>query len=383
VQEGGRAVQGDFTTQQPLPEFPLWGKLKAGRNLISFDLEITARCNNNCRHCYINLPANDSEAEKAEISFEQIKNIIDQAHEMGALWCLLTGGEPLLRKDFFEIYMYLKRKGLLISVFTNATTITDKHIELFKKFPPRDIEVTVYGITKDTYERISRKAGSFDAFMKGLSMLIEAGVRVRFKAMALRSNVHELEEIAKFCRERTKDYFRFDPFLHLRFDGDKKRNEEIKAERLSADDIVRIERQDPERSVALEKNCDKMLFPEAKHLRCNHLFHCGTGEGSFTVSYDGLYRLCSSLWSKESLYDLKTGTLRQAWDEFVPRVRDLRSNKKQFLERCRRCPIINLCIWCPAHAHLETGEMDEPVEYFCEVAHARENAFSTKAADNG
>ena len=214
--------------------------------------------------------------------------------------------------------------------------------------------------------------------MRGLKMLLDGGVHVRFKAMALRSNVHELKEIAEFCRVRTKDYFRFDPFLHLRFDGNPRRNEEIRSERLSADEIVKIEQEDPERSVALEKNCDKMIIPEAQHLKCNHLFHCGTGNGSFTVSHDGFFRLCSSLWHKDCIYDLNKGNLRESWEEFSLKVRDKRSNKKEFLERCRVCPIINLCIWCPAHAHLETGELDEPVEYFCEVAHAREKAFSGK-----
>ena len=73
--------------------------------------------------------------------------------------------------------------------------------------------------------------------------------------MALRSNVHELPAIARFCRERTRDFFRFDPFLHLRFDGNAERNEEIRAERLSPEEIIAIEQADPERSAAMEKKC--------------------------------------------------------------------------------------------------------------------------------
>ncbi len=361
-----------FVSQLPLPDFSLWEKMKNQRKVVSFDLEITARCNNNCRHCYINLPTRDKKAQEKELSLEQIENIAGQAVELGALWCLITGGEPLLREDFFDIYLYLKKKGLLISVFTNAALINEEHIKLFKKYPPRDIEVTVYGVTKETYEKVTRRPGSFDAFMHGLNLLLENDIKVRFKAMALRSNVHELPEIAKFCRQRTKDYFRFDPFLHLRFDGDAKRNAEIKAERLSAQEIVAIEEADPERSLSLEKNCDKLINTEFSHYNCNHLFHCGTGNGSFSVSYDGKFRLCSSLWHPGCVYDLKKGTLAEAWQNFIPKVRDMRSNSEEFLDKCRKCPIINLCIWCPAHAHLETDELDQPVEYFCEVAHARQ-----------
>lgn len=368
-----------FVNSVPLPEFPLWERMKAKRKLVSFDLEITARCNNNCRHCYINLSASDQQAERKELSLREIKNIVDEAIDLGALWCLLTGGEPLLREDFFDIYLYLKKKGLLVSVFTNATLINDEHIRFFKKYPPRDIEVTVYGVTKKTYERVTRKAGSFECFMRGLNLLLENSIKVRFKAMALRSNAHELPQIARFCRERTKDYFRFDPFLHLRFDGDSKRNEEIKSERLLPGEIVAIEQADSERSDALNKGCDKLINPEFSHTNCNHLFHCGAGNGSFTVSYDGFYRLCSALWHPDCIYDLKKGTLADAWENFVPKVREMRSNREEFLNKCRKCPLINLCIWCPAHSHLENGELDKPVEYFCEVAHARA-ASLTKGA---
>ena len=363
------------TPPVPIQDFPLWEKLKCKRALISFDLEVTARCNNNCRHCYINLPAGDRAAITAELSADEILAIADEAISLGALWCLITGGEPLLRDDFFDIYRALKRKGLLVSVFTNATLINMEHIKLFKNFPPRDIEVTIYGVTKDTYERVTRTPGSFDAFMRGLNLLLDYGVKVRFKAMALRSNVHELPEIARFCREKTKDYFRFDPLLHLRFDGNPARNEAIKSERLSPEQIVSLERSDPARFQSLEKGCDKLIVPAFSHISCNHLFHCGTGNGSFTVSYNGLFRLCSSLWHPECVYDLKKGSLTDAWYNFVPEVRDMRSNRKEFLESCRVCPIINLCMWCPAHAHLETGEIDAPVDYFCTVAHARAKAL--------
>lgn len=368
-------MKNQFTKSLPLPEFSLWQKLKSGRKLISFDLEITARCNNNCRHCYINLPARDAHAKSKELKFSQIKDIVDQAADLGALWCLITGGEPLLRKDFFDIYLYIKKKGLLVSVFTNAALITKEHIGIFKKYPPRDIEVTVYGITKETYERVTRVAGSYEAFMKGLALLLKNGIKARFKAMALRSNIHELPDIARFCRERTKDYFRFDPFLHLRFDRDTKKNAEIKNERLAAEEIVAIEKGDPARYSALDKECDKLIVPEFEHCKCDHLFHCGTGNGSFTISYDGYFRLCSSLWHRDCIYNLKKGKLEDAWNNFVPKVRDMRSKNEEFLKKCRRCPIINLCIWCPAHSHLETGELDTPVDYFCEVAHGRAEAL--------
>lgn len=363
-------------TSLEIQDFSLWDKMKARRALFSFHLELTARCNNACRHCYINVPANDHAAQTRELTLAEIAHIADQAVELGGLWCLLTGGEPLLRDDFAEIYVMLKRKGLLVSVFTNATTIRAEHIALFRKYPPRDLEVTVYGATREFYEAVSRRPGSFVAFRRGLDLMFDAGLRVRLKAMALRSNLHEMAAIAAFSRARTKDFYRFDPQLHLRFDGDPVRNEEIRQERLTPEEVVALERADEERFGAMQKGCDTLINREFTHVGCDHLFHCGAGNSCFTVGYDGTFRLCSSLWAPGTTANLRQTPLREAWEALVPRVRDLRSRNAEYLATCRQCPIINLCLHCAAHAHLETGAMDGATPYFCAVAHARAAAIT-------
>lgn len=363
------------STTIEISKLPLWAKMKKHRGLLSFDLEITARCNNDCRHCYINLPADDQSARSRELTPREIGEIADQAVALGAVWVLISGGEPLLRNDFHDIYLLLKKRGLLVSVFTNATLVCDQHIELFRKYPPRDVEVTVYGATKETYERITGRPGSFAAFTAGLNRLLECGVKVRLKAMALRSNYGEFPLIADFCRARTKDYFRFDPQLHLRFDRNEERNQMIRAERLTPEEIVALERENEERFASLRKNCGILINERVAHEGCDHLFHCGLGAGSFNVGYDGTFRLCSSLWAPETVCDLRCCTLREAWEQFVPKVRGMRSRRPEYLATCRSCPIINLCLWCPAHAYLETGELDGPVANFCQVARARAAAI--------
>lgn len=359
----------------PLKKFSLWEKLRIKRSPVYFDLELTARCNNNCRHCYINVPAGDPVFRAKELSLEEIKAITDEAVALGAVWCLLTGGEPLLREDFCEIYLHLKKKGLLVSVFTNGTLVSSEHVRLFKRYPPRDVEITVYGISESTYERVTRKPGSFASFIRGLNLLRDNGIKVRMKAMALRSNIHEFAEIVCFCKGRTKDYFRFDPFIQLRADGDQSRNEEIKSERLSAAEIVALEQSDDERFPALMKSCTELIRSESPPENCRHLFHCGAGVGSFTLGLDGVFRLCPSLFNPQCVFDLRKGSLSEAWHKFVPAVLNMRSNRIDFMNQCRVCPWINFCMWCPALSYLETGEMDTPVEYFCEVAHARVKAL--------
>jgi len=349
-----------------------WRKKLSKYHHYHFDLETTARCNLNCRHCYINLPCYDPDARKKELSFDEVCRIANEAVSLGAISCLITGGEPLLKKDFFDIFLFLKKKGLLVSVFTNATMIQKRHVNFFKKNPPGALEVTVYGSTQATYERITRVPGSFRLFMRGLNLLFENGIRVRFKAVALRSNLHEMPAIAEFCRKFTKDYFRFDPFLHLRYDRNTRRNQEIIKERLSVEEIVALEEQDPERSAALGGLCNDFMKPDRAGNRHTALFDCTAGYRSFAISSDGIFHPCAALRHPAYAYDLKKGTLSEALLDFTPRVMSVHSRKKDFLRRCRKCTIYNLCMWCPAYAHLETGELDVVVDYFCRLAHARE-----------
>ena len=124
---------------------------------MGFELEVTARCNNDCRHCFINLPAADAPARSRELTFTELVRIAGEAADLGCLWCLVSGGEPLLRDDFSELYLALRRTGLLLSVFTNACLVREGHVRLFRDHPPRDVEVTVYGAAEDTYERVTQR----------------------------------------------------------------------------------------------------------------------------------------------------------------------------------------------------------------------------------
>lgn len=357
--------------QQPLAEFPLWHKSPGKqRPLFGFELELTARCNLNCRHCYINLPANDENALKNELSFKEIKRLAQSAVDLGALWCLITGGEPLIRKDFEDLYIMLKRKGLLVSVFTNATFIKDHHVRLFKKYPPRNIEVTVYGTTEKTYTQLCRTSRAFNAFQSGLNRLLDAGLPVTLKTMTLRSNVHELPEITKFCRSKSSTAFRHDPFLHLRLDKNPHRNKEIIKERLSSKEIVSLEANDKGRMTALNNVCRLSavgMSPKAGQ----GLFRCRAGLEEATIGWNGKFRLCNSLTHPNCVADLRKISLEKAWREFVPKVRKLSAITPSYLQTCGGCDIINACMWCPAHAFLETGSLEAHVPYFCEIAKER------------
>lgn len=348
----------------------MWDQAKRDRTLLSVVLELTARCNNNCGHCYINLPAGDGDAEKKELSFDQIKKIVDESVSLGALWFTLSGGEPLLRPDFFDIYMYLKKKGVLLSLFTNASLITEEHIKLFIKYPPRDIEVTVYGVTEKIHKKVTANK-TFASTMAGIHLLLSNSLPVTLKAMVMRSNVSEIDQIAEFCRSKSKIPFRFDPFLHLRLDRDFQKNKKIISERLTPEEIIRIEKSDPSRFKALKEKCRDMDSIQPPEKKAGRIFRCMAGVNSCCIDHAGILKLCSSLCNENCTYDLKSGSLSHAWNDFVPKVIDMKSDNPSFIETCGKCTMHDICSWCPAHADLETGKLDGHIKYFCNVAEKR------------
>jgi len=347
-------------------------KAEERRHLLALTMELTHRCNNNCVHCYINLPANDKVAIKNELRFKEIKKIMDQAFSMGTLWVLLSGGEPLLRDDFFDIYLYLKQKGFLVSVYTNASLVSKEHIDLFKKYPPRDIEVSVYGISETTQKKVTRK-NTFSATMKGIERLISEPLPVTFKTTIMKSNYQEIKQISKFCKKTTKRPFRFDPFLNLRLDKDPGKNDRITRERLNSQEIIDIEKLDKKRTSAIEKKCMSVVnINSADH---NRLFRCQAGVNTGCIDCYGTFKLCSTLIGKDCTYNLKNGSLDDAWNNFAPQIRMKKSSDPLFKTKCGSCNIIDLCMWCPAHSDLETGKLDEPVQYFCDIASKRYSYF--------
>ncbi len=351
-----------------LDHFPLWQRMKDKRHLSQVSMELTERCNNNCVHCYINLPVNDDQAKKREITFEEIKAIVDQATGMGCLSWHLTGGEPLLREDFSDIYLYLKRKGMRITLFTNATLINLGITKLFKKYPPQNLEVSIYGLSQKTYEAVTRNPGSFDAFKQGINLLKKNSILFTLKTAALPQNFHEIEKMRDFAQSFTGEQLGTILKLNLgsRFNGGGKRGQ-IKRLRLPSNKVMEVLKQDEEKyRKDIEQFCQKFLGIPGD----DRLFSCGAGVGGCHIDAYNNLQLCMLLRNPDCVYSLREGSFKEAWERFVPRVREIRADNQKYQKKCQRCFIKSLCLQCPAWSWMEHGVLDEPVEYLCKTAHA-------------
>jgi len=169
-------------------------KLRPGGKplLTTLDLELTERCNHQCIHCYINVPASEPEIEGKELTTKEIKEILTEAVILGCSIVRFTGGEPLLRNDFEEIYIHARSLGLPVMLFTNGTLISPPIARLLARVPPmQKVEITLYGMSADSYEAITMTPGSYMKAMEGIRLLLDHEVPFVLKFPVLPQNLDD------------------------------------------------------------------------------------------------------------------------------------------------------------------------------------------------
>ena len=140
-------------------------------------------------------PPVTSNARSRELDTEAWKNILRQAADLGIMTVRFTGGEPLLRHDFPELYLFARRLGLTVLLFTNARLITPQIADLLADIPPlEDIEISVYGMKKESYEAVTGVTGSYAEFRNGMQSLLDRKIPFVVKGALLPPNKKETGE---------------------------------------------------------------------------------------------------------------------------------------------------------------------------------------------
>ncbi len=325
-------------------------------------LELTFRCNNRCVHCYVNKRMDSDEERAKELTRVEICRILDNLADDGCLWLLLTGGEPLTRKDFPEIYLYGKKKGFLITLFTNGTLITPWIADLLEEFPPRSIEITLYGVTEKTYEGVTRSPGSFERCRKGIDLLLERNLPLLLKTVIVKQNKHEFMSTKEFVEGLGLE-FKFDALINGRLNG----GPDITKLRIAPREVIELDMTDPRRGPEFVRLHERTSTIEQDP---DLLYCCSAGVNSFHIDPYGQLTPCIIV--RDPSYDLRRGSFREGWHDFLPRIRTEKLKRKN---KCVECDLRPICDQCPGWSQLEHGDPEIPVEYLCQVAHLRAQTF--------
>jgi radical SAM protein with 4Fe4S-binding SPASM domain len=337
-------------------------------------IEVTRRCPLECLHCYNNLPMGDRDARRREMSKEEHFRLLDELAEMGTFWLLYTGGEIFARKDFLEIYTYGKKKGFLITLFTNGTIITEQIADYLAEWPPFAIEITLYGSTKETYEALTAVPGSYERCLRGIRLLKERTLPLTLKTVATSINKHEILAMKRFAEEELGVEFKTDGQINPRIDC----SQSPLAVRLTPEEVVALDMSAPKGASEYRRLAQRDLENFPNLAQSDTVYFCGGGMNSFAINAYGEMGIC--VISQQETFSIREAGVKQVWEESLLQ---LRTRKRTRVTKCAQCRIQSLCGMCPANGELENGDRESPVEFLCQVAHLRAAAVGVEVPAHG
>jgi len=323
--------------------------------------ELTSRCNLTCKMCYVR---NNAADRSKELSAKQWIRLGQEAVDQGTLIAFLTGGEPLLRDDFREIYEAFSRLGVRLTLFTNASLMTDEFIRWLSSNPPACVDVTVYGASEDTYQNLCGSREAYKKVMRNIDLLLQHGMRVRIKSTIVRSNMHDFGKIKAFAEERSLQFLYTNEISGHKAFG----MSGCLKERLTPDEVLAYTIPDKPDDCGL----DQIEFDNLKTAYRNiPAMYCMATKNSYFVNWKGQLTPCA-LFVTHFTEPLETG-FKAAWDQLRNKVNDIPAPAA-----CGDCEKRAFCSICPARCYLETGAYDKTAEYFCSIAELRK-AFAAKS----
>lgn len=336
---------------------------------ISAGLELTQRCHLKCLHCYID---NQPSERDEELSTREWRNVLTQAAKAGCLWLLITGGDPLLRRDFCEIYRCAKELGMIVTVFTSATNLSERIADTFKEYPPFLVEATLHGATATTFDVIAGIPGAFQKFLQGIIRLRERNIPFHLKMIVMRQNIREVQAARELALKLGAGDFRFDPMINADFFHSPK----AEKLRISIKEALALDFLEPyqgrwRRVYRVARNEQKV-----RPLQRDLLFPCRAGKCSFTISANG--QLLPCVLMRIPAFDLRLMSFRKAWEQLNRYTTTAQMRPDNC---CRTCPV-STCSRCPAWGYLEHGNPDAKFLFACALERERERLFLSQRVAN-
>lgn len=343
---------------------------------VSGTFELTPRCNLNCKMCYIHMTEQEQKKAGNELTTDQWLEIGRQAVDQGMVYLLLTGGEPLIRPDFCEIYTEMVKMGVVLSVNTNGILMNEKILKCFCDHRPETVNITLYGMSEETYGALCGNPGGFEKAIKGIRMLRKAGIRVCLNTTFTRYNLRDMDAMIDFAKEEKlpvrmaaylfppvrKECSDYSDTIYLSAEEQGRAGAYFDSRTLDPEKQKKRQRYIRE---SIAKN--EAVALEAEEFVCE-ASSCMAGRGAFWVSWDGCMFPCGMLPGYSvNLHDMN---FKHAWQTTV-------ENSKGILlpAECTNCKYKKVCPSCAAVSWSVNQATDQVPKDLCRRTEAYVKAF--------
>ena len=346
----------------------LYQKASIGKIPLNGTFELSPVCNFACRMCYVRkTPAQLRQEGKGLIPWQDWLALAKQCREAGMLYLLLTGGEPFLYPGFRQLYRALHEMGFLLHINTNGTLIDAETVEWLKEAAPSRVNITLYGASPETYQRICGRADGFQRALNAIRMIKEAGIPVVINASMIPENECDLEKILAIGKDlglntRMSTYM-FPPVRRDRESMDSRFTPEQAAQMFLRRCRFQYSAEDYEQMI--RSKADKMNRRQADGndwCADSEFMRCRAGRSSFWINWEGKMTACGMLDFPLAVEPFREPFL-DCWMRLTDAVRST-----PVLRSCAGCDKRDICNPCVATIHGETGTVDQRAPYLCRMS---------------
>ncbi|HJH29067.1 MAG TPA: heme b synthase [Methanosarcinaceae archaeon] len=323
--------------------------------------ELTAGCNLSCVHCR---GASTFEIPPGELTTEEAKHFIDEIVEMGNPILIISGGEPLVRKDVFEIAQYGTDKGLRVVMATNGTLVTPKVAKKMKEVGIQRVSISLDGANAKSHDDFRGEPGAFDGALRGIDEIKKAGVGFQVNTTITKRNIDEIPKILEFAIELGAEA------LHIFLLVPTGRGKEIEADEIPPVEYERVLNwfydQQKTVKIQLKATCAPHYFrimrqrAKKEGIEISVKTHgyeamtkgCLGGTGFCFISSIGEVYPCGYLPVLAG--SIKEQSFKDIWDN-AKVFNDIRDTSK-LKGKCGDCGYKEVCGGCRARAYAATGD---------------------------
>jgi AdoMet-dependent heme synthase len=360
-------TQGSLTRWSGLPRWMLKGNkviaTAAGATAIGCTgypyhvvWEITKRCNLNCIHCY----ASSVESSQKELTTKEGKRLLDQIAKVDDFrMIVITGGEPLIRKDIFEMVEYAGKLGFRIVFSTNGTLLSPQIAKDLVKLGVVNFSISLDGSNPENHEKIRRKPGCFFSTMEGIKAARDTGACTQINFTAMKQNLAELPAVMDLADKLDVDIFMI--FQSIPPVQDRGAIELGTEEQMQLLQTIR-ERQGKSKYLLMPV-CSPEYWPlitghyenkkAASGLQKSVFFGCGAGRGFCYIRFDGDVWPCNFI--PVAAGNVLQTPLNEIWQK-SPLLNEFRTSQRKLKDECGNCVDKAICGGCRGRAYAHYGD---------------------------
>ena len=322
--------------------------------------ELLPLCNMNCDMCFIRLDRAEMEKTGRLRSVDEWLEIASQMKEAGTLFVLLTGGEPFLYPGFMRLYKGLRKMGMIVTINTNGTLINEEIVKELAKDKPRRVNVTLYGASQETYQKLCHYPQGFDRTIKAIELLLKYHIDVKLNGTIVPANQNEIQQLQDIA-DHYGLYMKMDTYI---YPGNRERERQFDENaRLTATEAAKKSIEVKKREYSQEKyNQYKQHILNSCHqegIKEDKCLSCRAGKSAFWITWYG--QMTSCIFIKTVGLNVFEEGFDKSWKYLVEKMKNV-----HMPEGCLSCQKREVCQVCGASVYLETGGFEEKPLYMCE-----------------